>query len=440
MEKIKPLHVVLFMLTCLAVLAAISLVCPKELSLGDNLVRFPQLSEVLHLNNDSAEEVATPVVLDSTLNAVAPTPNEESVDTTDTRLYLSAFYKALTEASTRSVRVVHYGDSQIEEDRITAQVRRRLHQRYGGGGVGLIPLHQTIPTRTIWQKISMNGQYQSINQGPMRYLVYGPKSMRRANRRYGSMGQVAIMDNTLVEGSEDIILEINGTGNSKNTESYFNRLRIFQRGDITVSVNHAIDHQNEFFLLPDSTTSVSVHLVGQGEVYGISLEQDHGVMADNIPMRGCDGAVFTAIDSAELSSYFRATNTRLIILQYGGNIMPFTTTRKQVEQYIHQMRAQIRYIRQTAPESSILFVGPSDMSERRDGQLQTYAMIPVMDEALLQLAKEERIAYYSMYQHMGGRNSMISWQEKGLAGGDYVHFTRKGADKAGDMLAEWLIE
>jgi lysophospholipase L1-like esterase len=45
-----------------------------------------------------------------------------------------------------------------------------------------------------------------------------------------------------------------------------------------------------------------------------------------------------------------------------------------------------------------------------------------------------------MYDAMGGKDSMVRWVEVGLAGSDYVHFTRAGANKVGKMLYEWLME
>jgi len=469
----RPIHIILFMLACMAALALVCVIMPEESQWAGNMIRTPQLSEVLELELDSMEifitdstthqltdsptpqltdspihqfpDSTTPQLTDSPIHQFTDSPTSQAVipeefDTTDTRIYLTQFYAALRHTQTQAVRVVHYGDSQIEEDRLSIQVRRALQKQYGGGGVGLIPLHQTIPTRTIRQSIQINGQNQAINQGPKRYLVYGPKSMRRNNSLYGPMGQIAIMDNALVAGSEDIIMQVSGVGKRKYSESYFNRIRVVQSGNIAVTIEQAIDHEGNLFILPDSTTSATIHLQGNGEVYGISLEKDHGVMVDNIPMRGSSGAVFTSVAPNEMQDYYERTNTRLIIMQFGGNIMPFTTTPKQVAQYINQMQTQIQYLKYLAPESSIVFVGPSDMSERRDGELQTYRMIPVMDRALQRMAIEEEIAYFSLYQHMGGKGSMIEWKNKGWAGGDYVHFTPKGADQAGEMLAEWLMK
>jgi hypothetical protein len=44
-----------------------------------------------------------------------------------------------------------------------------------------------------------------------------------------------------------------------------------------------------------------------------------------------------------------------------------------------------------------------------------------------------------MYDAMGGKDSMVRWVEIGLAGSDYVHFTRAGANKVGKILYEWLM-
>lgn len=366
---------------------------------------------------------------------------------TDPRTYLAAFYAALDSADTMPVRVMHYGDSQIEEDRITNNLRENLQKQYGGGGVGLIPLHQTIPTRTIRQWLSIDGVVQTAQKGTKRYLVYGPRSMRMDGDDYGVMGQVAIMDSTLVAGSEDVILNIEPIDKKRTPHNYFNRIRVLTDSvDGYVLTNDTTLHYTTqsfttlHYILPDSTTRCALHLQGRGKVYGISLETDKGVIVDNIPMRGCSGNIFTKIDSAQLAAFYRETNTRLIILQYGGNMIPQTENPSTISGYVRTtLRQQVRYIRACAPQASILFIGPSDMSTRIDGEMVTYPLVPYMDRLLKKMAQEEQIAYWSMYDAMGGNGSMVKWVEVGLAGSDYVHFTRAGANKVGKKLYDWLM-
>ncbi len=472
-----PRRVALFIWLCIALLGGLCVVFPKDnIHIGSFELRWTTLAEVLDLDkeqrtkdeeqgakdegqrtkdeeelNDRKDVQDTDTLSsgkEQGTNEEQSTIDIQSTDqpvspksTTDTRNYLSAFYTALAEAQEHSIRVVHYGDSQIEEDRMTSTLRRRLQARYGGGGVGLIPLHQTIPTRTIHQILTMNGKVQSVQQGPKRQLVYGPKSMRRQDGRYGAMGQVALMNDSLVAGSEHLSMTIEPMGREKYPERYFSRVRVWSDGDIRlVSQRGDTLPASRTLFLPDSTTRYSLTLLGRGQVYGLSLETPTGVIVDNIPMRGCLGTVFTDISREQLMRFYKETHTRLIIMQFGGNAIPFNKQPSTIRGIVNLLRKQVQYVRSCAPEASILFVGPSDMSTTIDGVTQTYPLLPYMDKLLQQMADEEQIGYYSLYQAMGGQNSMLQWQKRGWAGSDGVHFTRRGAEKAGEKLAEWLID
>ena len=459
--------------TVIALLGVVCLVVPDGgWHIGTWHLRFPTLTQALDMDTKQGDELSmmndsllaeletlgvlpsdsvvaenTIAVQDSIPPKAQPVIPEVNVSNTDSRAYLAAFYAALDSVRTMPVRVVHYGDSQIEEDRITNVLRERWQKAYGGGGVGLLPLHQTIPTRSMRQWLSMDGVVQTVQGGPKRYLVYGPRSMRLDNDEYGVMGQVAVMDSTLVAGSEDVVMCIEPIDKKRQGHNYFNRVRV-----LTDSVDGYILAQDTMlsptpdtrhpllYTLPDSTTKCEIHLQGKGKVYGVSLETQTGVIVDNLPMRGCSGNIFTKIDSTQLSDFYRETNTRLIILQFGGNMIPQTENASTISGYVRStLRQQVRYLRACAPDAAILFIGPSDMSTNIDGQMSTYPLVPYMDKLLKKMAAEEQIAYWSMYDAMGGKDSMVRWVENGLAGSDYVHFTRAGANKMGRMLYEWLM-
>ena len=496
----KPRQIAYIIWTVIALLGVVCLLVPDGgWHIGKWNLRFPTLAQALDL-----EKTTSSSPIDSTWFAQAdtvsatPSDNPLSTDTlvkkdsiakspqpviptvdvanTDTRAYLAAFYAALDSVSTMPVRIVHYGDSQIEEDRITNILREQWQKAYGGGGVGLIPLHQTIPTRTIRQWLSINDVAQTAQGGPKRHLVYGPRSMRLdEGDDYGVMGQVAVMDSTLVAGSEDIVLHIEPIDKKRHPHNYFNRLRLLADSlsgyilaqDTTLYLQpHPLSNEvisseaisspsgdlqaqsadlqrsdlPSLITLPDSTTQCELHLQGKGHVYAVSLETPTGVMVDNIPMRGCSGNIFTRIDSVQLRDFYRDTNTRLIILQFGGNMIPQTENPSTISGYVRStLRQQVRYIRACAPQASILFIGPSDMSTRIDGEMTTYPLVPYMDRLLRKMAAEEQIAYWSMYDAMGGKDSMVRWVENGLAGSDYVHFTRSGANNIGKKLYNWLM-
>ena len=467
----RPLKIALYIWSVIALLGVVCWIVPEDgWKLGDYTLRFPTLSQALDLDANIPPDTSLIVISDS-LNVLSPdsasspiaslpdTPIASLPDTPRSQTApnsLTSFFLALDSAASMPIRVVHYGDSQIEEDRITNILRENWQKQYGGGGVGLIPLHQTIPTRSIRQTLFINGVLQTAQKGPKRYIVYGPKSMRLTDSDdYGVMGQVALMDTTLVPGSDSVVLHIEPLDKKRKPHHYFNHLRVLADSSLTFGLSPLASAPDTLqsltapdtlspianCLLPiaDSTTRCDIILQGTGRVYGISLETDKGVIVDNIPMRGCSGNIFTKIDSTQLSTFYRETNTRLIILQFGGNMIPQTENPSTIRGYVRStMRQQIHYIKACAPQASILLIGPSDMSTNIDGTMTTYPLVPYMDQQFRKMAQEEGIAYWSMYEAMGGYNSMVVWHDKGLAGSDYVHFTRAGANNIGKKLYNWI--
>ena len=468
----RPLKIALYIWSVIALLGVVCWIVPEDgWKPGDYTLRFPTLSQALDLDTEaipdsslivlpdsliasSSDSVSSPIA--DTLSPITPrsltTPIAVSGTDTTVREYseppfvstansLTSFFLALDSAASMPIRVVHYGDSQIEEDRITNILRENWQKQYGGGGVGLIPLHQTIPTRSIRQTLFINGVLQTAQKGPKRYIVYGPKSMRLTDSDdYGVMGQVALMDTTLVPGSDSVVLHIEPLDKKRKRHHYFNLLRILTDSIRISSPENLLPIANSLIAhIPDSTTHCDIILQGTGKVFGISLETDKGLIVDNIPMRGCSGNIFTKIDSSQLCAFYNETNTRLIILQFGGNMIPQTENPSTIRGYVRStMRQQIRYIKACAPQASILLIGPSDMSTNIDGTMTTYPLVPYMDQQFKKMAQEEGIAYWSMYEAMGGYNSMVTWHDKGLAGSDYVHFTRAGANNIGKKLYHWI--
>lgn len=427
----KPSNVFLFIVCVMACLAALCVVLPHRVEAGSRTLRWPTLAEVFGnqgtkddgqwTENDSltisVDTVSTDTVIPEKAKPIIPKVPVDSI--TDSRMFLHAFYESLAESGSHVVRIVHYGDSQIEEDRMSQQIRDAFQSRYGGKGCGLMPLAQTIPNKTVKQQLRMNDRFISPAQGPRRYLVYGPKRDQRADGLYGVMGQVTMMNDSLVKGSE----ELTAVCTPLIPTAQYDRWKIF--ADTSVHYTFSGD---------------TVHLNGRGAVYGLSQESETGIIVDNIPMRGCLGLVFTKMDKTQLETFYREQNVKLIIMQFGGNAIPFNENPGTISGIVKGLRAQVKYMQECAPEASILFIGPSDMLTQADGEMETYPMVPYMDRLLRKMALEENIAYFSLFQWMGGAGSMKRWQEIGLAGSDGVHFYRGGARKAGNAVADWIIE
>lgn len=448
-------HIVCFIFSVIGLLALVAYFFPQEgVAVGEVELRFPTLAEVLQTEEEEIpadtipeDTLTTEELMQLRMDALKAEKESEFLDycrTNPARIYmpgdsigyLDPFFDALEAAREHPMRIMHYGDSQLEGDRITSVLREAFQERFGGSGVGLVPAVQTIGTYTLSQTAEP--------AEPARHLVYGPKTMRLEGGDYGPMGQT-----TTVDGQATFSFTTRMRDTYPNA-SRFSQLTLMAGapvdaraivGQDTLRLTPAQGSDNLYFYtarLGGARTTATLTVEGQADLYGILLDGAGGVSVDNIPMRGCSGTVFTSISQATLAPFFRRENVRLVILQYGGNSVPYLKDQKGIDAYMNGLKRQINYLRRLQPEACFLFIGPSDMSTSIEGKMQTYPLLPRVVEALKRMASESGVAYWDLYAAMGGRNSMMKWVDSQMAGPDYVHFTPKGARHVGKILYETL--
>ena len=98
-------------------------------------------------------------------------------------------------------------------------------------------------------------------------------------------------------------------------------------------------------------------------------------------------------------------------------------------------------LKQAFPRTGILLIGVQDKSVKKGTKFETDPKVLKLLEAQKNIAKSANIAFWSLFDAMGGENSMPQWVDANppLAFKDYVHFNGQGAAKVADMLSEALI-
>jgi lysophospholipase L1-like esterase len=162
-------------------------------------------------------------------------------------------------------------------------------------------------------------------------------------------------------------------------------------------------------------------------------------MVDNIAMRGSSGTFFHQINATQLKEFYDYFQVKLIILQFGGNVLPSIKDPAMAVNYGNYIRYQISIIKKLAPQASIIFVGPSDMSIKSGTEYVTYPYLEATRDAIKKAVLESDCAFFDMYDCMGGKNSMPSWVDQKLAATDYTHFSPQGARKIATMFYSALI-
>ncbi len=435
----KKYHIVLFLFSVIAVLAILCVVLPEGSALRIPRVCdfFAPVKEVGPSPEELIEQRREAAL------AAEQGQFQEFLRNDPARFYLpdgnerffDDVFAALEQAEQKPMRIVHYGDSQIEEDRITGTIRERLQERFGGNGPGLMPA----------RKLSTPHMSGSSTAKLRRFFNYGSQSNRASGRQYGPFADFARLDTVTT-------FSFRSSTRKDQRPSSFDRVTLLAgnvRSSLSVSNQgdqrrvESGDRPLDFirYEVPDSSTRVSLTASGHADIYGILLDSKTGVRMDNVAMRGCSGTIFTTMDAAQLRSFYREENVRLILLQYGGNSVPYLKTDKTISNYKESIRKQIRLVQELAPNAKIVFIGPSDMATTINGTRQSYPKLAGIVDSLRTAATECGAAYWDIYGVMGGDGSMTQWvtARPPLAGPDHIHFTLAGARKVGDMFCDALL-
>lgn len=365
------------------------------------------------------------------------------------------FDKLLTQQKMdKPLRILHYGDSQIEGDRITAFLRHRLQRIFGGGGPGLLSILQVYDSYiTMNQKNSDNWQ---------KFAVFGADTKRIKSKKYGALAAFAKFfnenqDTTKINISEASI-SISESKFSYSTVKKFNQLQLYYGNNNTgckikiyadgnLLIHDSLRTNTDFsvytcnFDVTPKSLSIQFFAKESPDFYGLSLDNVSGIAVDNIPLRGNSGTFFTSLNYAHIQKMYQELNPGLFILQFGGNVMPYTKSVATANQYGEWFYAQIMILKRLCPEAAIIVIGPSDMSKKENENYITYPMLEPVRNAMKAATLKAGAGYWDLYEAMGGRNSMPSWVEANppLAGTDYTHFTPKGAGIVANMFYNALM-
>jgi hypothetical protein len=175
------------------------------------------------------------------------------------------------------------------------------------------------------------------------------------------------------------------------------------------------------------------------DVFGFSTESDSGAFVDNFSFRGNSGMPITKISKSVYSGTNECLGYDLVILEYGLNVVSDGVT--DYSWYERGMNNVIKHIQESFPEASILLISVGDKSSRKDGVYHTDPSVPMLVEAQKRLAATNKLAFWSLYDAMGGNGSMVKWVEgdTAYANKDYAHFNFRGAHRVGKLLFNKLM-
>lgn len=455
---IKP-----FLLTLMVVAILLGMFFIPRLSLGDTrLRRVDILSDVQRKDSegniiaevkaDSAEGIVQAKLDTAAVKVEKPKfkdkiPDgmvaiEDFADSTGVNREMDKFYKALNSVGSRPVRIAYFGDSYIEGDILTQDLRNLLQTKYGGCGVGFVDImsltssfRQTIiHASTGWDdhsandKSGFNKELQGFN---CRYFIpsEGATVELKGQKRIfpGKLDSMEIAT-VYFSPSGNLNLAVSVNGGVPDT--------LYAGNDTVDSGSGAILAESVEGRIGQFSMSVSGGL--KSRFYGVALESKRGVILDNLSMRGSNGWQLSNVPQSTLQTFARLRPYDMIVLQYGLNVASPKT--KDYGYYTKRLALAIRHIRKAYPDASILIVGVGDRDKRNaQGELCTMDGVKELVSYQRKLAADEKIAFWNLFDAMGGEGSIAKMKEKKQANLDYTHINFAGGKHLANLFFNVLV-
>jgi hypothetical protein len=436
--------------------AAIALLVASQFNTKFNLFGFQTkkidpLSEIISKGKYKVVPLTKIIITDSIIVKDSADFVSRQVDTSniydfehDSTSTLAHFFQALNELKLykRKTRIAYFGDSMIEGDLITQDLREYMQDKFGGNGVGYVPITSIV-----------NGFRTSIIHSFDGWTTHNLLEKMPANHVLGISGYSFVPAVTGDLDSTDVTTGswVKYTGvNKRHLNKFYEAKLLYGKSN---GENYAVVNGTRYKLKgTEPVNQLSVY-VGTGcqsvsakfqcktsiDIFGFSIESDSGVFVDNFSFRGNSGLPIQKVPQAVYSATNDCLGYDLIVLEYGLNAIDPSVT--DFSWYEHGMNIVIKHIQASFPNASILLISVGDKSYRKDGVYQTDPSVPIMVETQKRMAKDNKLAFWSLYDAMGGNGSMVQWVEAdtALANKDYTHFNFRGAHKVGKILFTKLM-
>lgn len=351
------------------------------------------------------------------------------------------------------VRIAWFGDSLIEGDLITQDVRNELQKKFGGKGVGFVPITTHVPgfRKTIGWTFSDNWKTYSLTDSVKHKVPYGaygqvyvPRNMR------GVTDSVAIeKDASKVKYSGAYSSELKGLSPLYNVSLLYSKadsgdyiLYRLNNGEeqkleliASDKINRLIVNQN------NPINSIEIRFVPKDTlyVYGFTFESSKGIVVDNYSLRGSSGIHLSGVKNRVFSQIQQALDYDLIVMQYGVNVASEKTA--DYSWYSRSFTKTVNYLETIFTNTPILIVGCSDRSIKQDGNYITMPTIPSFISSQREIASNTQSSFWDLFTAMGGEGSMIKMADAkpALANKDYTHFKASGGKVIANLFVQSLL-
>ncbi len=380
--------------------------------------------------------------IDSLSLAEYPFINYEA-DTLINGISLLPFFNKLLKlenGDTSQISILHIGDSHIQADMLTREVRKNMQWRFGNAGRGLVfplrvagtnePLDYRSSTNENWTVAKINSQNRQPEPG--------------------------LSGISILSGQGGAYIDIT-TSNHDDLDYAFDQVTLIHIKDSLQFDCRITGSASKFGYLMSAATSVPddcitwVPFVRSTNFVRIQAEQTeemqksitvNGIILQNSKPGilyhsvGINGAHFNDYNNSPLFyTQLKVLKPDLVIISLGTN--EGANPKVTMDEVITSVRAMVQKIKNLNPKACILIATTADDYFRKKYK---NPYLEAVQRALLQGAEQENVACWDMYSISGGFGSCAEWRKAAMLQRDGVHYNKQGYELQGNLLYKALID
>lgn len=355
----------------------------------------------------------------------------------DTTLHnpLKTLYGKL--ARRERVRIAFLGDSFVEGDILTADLREALQEHFGGSGAGFAPIASPLTgfRRTIKTQSKGWSSYNVMQQA---------KSPEQVRSNFTITGWVCPPEKGAVTRWEMTDARRHLTP-CRGANLWF---KSEERSRLKVTLNDTLQHHFEIegegalrqlALSHPELRSLEVEVVEGASSflgYGAQFHGNEGVTLDNYSVRSNNGRALFWTSPSLNAQLHQVSPYDLVILQYGLNIMQQGV--HGYSRYAAQLEQMVAYVRECFPGAAVLLLGVSERWVKGEQGFAPMDAIPSMLEWQRRAAEQSGAAFWNTCEAMRVQGGMEHFVAQGWAGKDYTHINFGGGRRIAQELFEAL--
>ncbi len=332
-------------------------------------------------------------------------------------------------ADGRLGRITVVGDSYIEGDIFTQDLREMLQTKFGGKGVGFVNMHSDFP-----------GFRRSVKQGGQGWKEFA--AGKGANDNFVGLSEHYFMP------TGNALSTYTGTDKVAHCDAWTRSTFMFIAPNNTTVMLKTNGDWKEYpvtgstdvqAITVDGVTSefdikvTDTKLIG----LGVWLDTPKGISLDCMSSRGFSGIILNKLVPSFCHEMSKWINYDLIILEFGINAM--SASQKNYSVYCNRMVQVINHVRACYPDADILLMGIGDRGEKHGSVVKSMSTAPAMIAAQREAARRAHCLFWDTREAMGGEDAIVQWAANGRVNKDYIHLTHSGGKELAGYLYNALM-